>query len=134
MASEDNGHETTLPELQGRCVLLVARDIASHVEAPLQRDGLLHESCCGIIRGIMHRVWAPAVRMVSQYYPECETRGCDWKGKQLLDLCRAVLGNSVRIAESMPQAKTFVNIQQLRAELKLLTRLSYQHKEFDCKI
>ena len=114
--------------------MLVARDIASHVESPLLQCGQLHQGWSKMIRRIMHRVWAPAVRMVCQDCLHCEALCLDFKGKQLLDVCLAVLGSTVSIADSMPQAHTCANIQQLRGELELITRLSYQRADFDCKI
>jgi hypothetical protein len=134
VAKQDTGQETTLPELQRRCVLLVARDIAAHIEFPLGECEHLKESWCKMIRGLMHRVWAPAVRMVCQNHLHWKASGVDFKGKQLLDVCRVVLGSIVSIANSMPQAHTYVNKQQLCHELYLLTRLGRQRAEFDCEI
>lgn len=115
-------------------MLLVARDIAAHVEAPLREGGQLGRPACEMIRRIMHRVWAPAVRMVCQGLLDCEAIGVDFRGKQLLDVCRVVLGSTVSILGAMPQAHTHANKHQLRNELKLLTKLSYQRADFDCEV
>jgi hypothetical protein len=134
VASEHAGIEVTLPELQRRCVLLVARDIASHSDFPLQQSGQLQHSWRKLIQGIMHRIWAPAVRMVCGDYMDCEALGVDFRGKQLLDVCLVVLGGTVSVVDSMPQGQTCVDIQQLRHELELLVRLSHQRADFDCVI
>lgn len=115
-------------------MLLVARDIAAHVEAPLREGGQLGRPACEMIRRIMHRVWAPAVRMVCQGLLDCEAFGVDFRGKQLLDVCRVVLGSTVSILGAMPQAHTGANKHQLRNELKLLTKLCYQRTDFYCEV
>ena len=112
----------------------MARDIAAHVESPLREGGQLGRPSCEIIHRLMHRVWAPAVRMVCHGLLDCEAIGVDFRGKQLLDVCRVVLGSTVSILGAMPQAHTRANKHQLRNELKLLTKLCYQRADFDCKV
>lgn len=65
---------------------------------------------------------------------DCEALGVDFKGKQLLDVCLVVLGNTVSIAESMPQGRACADIQQLRDELELLAKLSCHRAHLDCEI
>lgn len=115
-------------------MLLVARDIAAHVESPLREGGHLGRASCEIIRRIMHRIWAPAVRMVCHGLYDCEAIMVDFRGKQLLDVCRVVLGSTVSILGTMPQAHTSANKHQLHNELKLLTKLCYQRADFDCEV
>jgi len=134
VANEDTGLETTLPELQRTCVLLVARDIAAHVQSPLREGGLLGRPSCEVIRRLMHRVWAPAVRMVCQDHLDCEALGVDFRGRQLLDVCRVMLGSTASIVGAMPQAHARLRKHELCNELKLLTRLCDQRADFDCEI
>ena len=134
VASEDTGIEQTVHEVQRRCVLLVARDMASHVRIPLEQYGWLNQRCRKMIQGTMHHIWCPAVRMVCGEHMQYHALGVDIRGKQLLDVCLAVLAGNVSVAHSMPQAHTSTNMLQLRAELGLLEQLAYQSTGLDCKI
>lgn len=61
-----------------------------------------------------------------------EPFGADLIGEQLLDVCLLVLSQTIRMADSMPQAHMCAEMQQLQQELKLLAQLTYQRHELDC--
>tara|TARA_B110000008_G_C16877885_1_gene527589 strand:- start:538 stop:942 length:405 start_codon:yes stop_codon:yes gene_type:complete len=134
VASKDDGVEATIAEVQRRCVLIVARDVASHAKISIQQYGQLGHWCKKMFRRIMHHVWGPAVRMVYGVHMGSHALGVDFRGKQLLDVCLVVLGGTVRVADSMPQGGTCANMEQLRDELKIIAQLTYQRAELDCVI
>lgn len=134
MAGEDAGIEASLPELQRRCVLLVARDIVAHIRVPMEQHGHLHHYWCKLIRNIIHRVWGPAMRMVCADNMDWEPMGVQFRGQQLLDVCLVVLGSTVSVASSMPQGHPGADVSQLRGELAILARMLYQQDEFDYRV
>lgn len=119
-------------EIQRRYLVIVARDVASHARFPLELYGRLEQCWRENFRCIMHRVWAPAVRMLCAAHMQWDSFGADLMGQQLLDVCLIVLRQTICMPDSMPQAHACAEMLQLHRELELLVRLTYQRHELDC--